>query len=205
MKKLHLVISTSPFDRHAGHSGSEHRSLTKSWEEPSDDTVTRACRSYKKSYHSITDIPLLNCLCTCMCDFVCESVLVIHKWMLSVAHHIYSGGRICLLRQAVNTNTHLYNVLSLFVCKQTHAYRHRSHISCYITQRWNNKIKQYVIIFTLCCVLKRKSGLCYHVNITKSHFNTNLALKQHCYLLVSTISQYTKMWAIWLNQKVLYK
>lgn len=27
--------------------------------------------------------------------------------MLSVAHHIYSGGRICLLRQAANTKAHL--------------------------------------------------------------------------------------------------
>lgn len=198
MKKLHLVISTSPFDRHAGHAGPEHRWLTKSWEQPCDDTVTTACWSYKISYHSITGRPLLNCLCMCLCVLVCESVLVIHKWMLSVAHHIYSGGRICLLRQAVTTNTHLYNVLSLFVCKQTHAYshRHRSCISCYRTQRENIKIKQYVIIFTLHCVLKSKSGLCYHVNITKSHFNTNLALKQYCHLLESTLIQYKKMWCI---------
>lgn len=38
-----------------------------------------------------------------LCLYVCFVVLVINKWMLSVARRVYSVGSICLPQQAVNT------------------------------------------------------------------------------------------------------
>lgn len=53
-----------------------------------------------QKHHSITHMSLLNNL-LCLC--VCFVVLVINKWMLSVAWCVYSVGSICLPQQAVNT------------------------------------------------------------------------------------------------------
>lgn len=60
----------------------------------------------------------------CVCFWLHECAIVINKWMLSVAHHVDSGDRIGLPRQAVNTALK-HNVVSVFVYKQSPSWRRR--------------------------------------------------------------------------------
>ena len=150
--KIQLIIITSLI---YAHPAPEHHSITNSSGQSCDDTAERV-GVIKEVITPLQANPRLTCsswLCTCVS--VHECVLVMHKWMLSVAHHVYTGGRICLLRQAVNTKTHLHNVLSVFVCKHARAY---TDTEMYNTMCITQGVHEILtVIYTVCWSEKRTS------------------------------------------------
>lgn len=64
--------------------------------------LTTLCWSFKIKLSFLYRHNLDLIACVCVCVLLYECILVINKWVLSGAHHVYSRGRICLPRQAVN-------------------------------------------------------------------------------------------------------
>lgn len=103
----------------------------------------------------------------CVHFWLHECAIVINKWMLSVAHHVDSGDRIGLPRQAVNTAPK-HNVVSVFVYKQSPSWRrrhcHKSSTSHYCTNT-RHKYHFYSIssnIYLLWCFrINNNDHFCY--------------------------------------------